>query len=171
MSFDRQGAHYYSDVMMDTNFYGPRTSKDTRLTVPNPDVHTVRTGNDDNLDMNPWRWGLPNVIDRPMSRQYETVSSNRGGSEGKKIVTMLDSRMNLNGLSLVAAESGGGKSSEKEQGSFISAGTVPETGPDSNSLKKDVGLNYTKDVGNSKELVKTSRENFMKSRTDKGIKI
>jgi len=167
---DRVGAHFYDDPMMDTNWYGPRNSKDTSLMIPNKEVHVVRTSQDQNLDFDSWKRGLQTIFEHPMQREYETVSSNRGSDEGKNIILDFDPLKDRNAFSLTDFEPGGYKKTKKEPESYVAPNVVPKTGPENHSLNRNMALNQTHDVGNGKKLSKDSRENFMKSREAKGIK-
>lgn len=148
--FDRTGRRHYKDVMLDSNFFGPKDSKNCALMNTNIEVHTAAGGNDGNLTGLERLKSVGYVPLPTVSRPVKTSKRRAEGDSGlrpnqggmKHLLDTFDVNSNLVAMQSYQFKFGGTRPINTGQAVFVEGRTseLPKTNPYQEELDKNVAL-------------------------------
>lgn len=167
----RVGYRFGNGNNAESNFAGAKDSKNTRLTVRNPDVHTVGSGREGTLNHGNGTSSVPDIM-RDFRPTRSEASVTYGPDAFVASSTKMTGMINLYDDGPVSAYpykhfKNGGTGGTKETIAMIGAnGTLPNDNPAFTSLNTAAGADFTYLTGSGRrdfaQFDAMAKKNFMK---------
>jgi hypothetical protein len=166
-----------ASVMMDSKDFGPKNRMNTRLTEPNPEVHTVTSDNNGNLNYGDRKRGVPDLF--LQSSPVPIVGRDAYGPDSfvmpsASMGRLVNTHDAMNPINAMLSENFkvGGTGTIRDQESTMGAGNDMQ--PSFSSVDDARGLNFTYYTSKSSEFThydKVAKRNFMSKLSERVLDI
>lgn len=184
MPTEMVGNRGYADYCMDFDYKGAKDSKNTLLTISQPFVHDMCTGNEQNRVMGNFRSRSSDAsyfgkrIRSHIRRPQDAIPGGcngpvfcKTGTAFKKagVITMHDSQHYLHAVTAKQFDYGGTEFKQPDKrDAMIAPHEIPETGPEDESLNNSWGLHYAHNLKKFDSVVNAHKQNFMNGIANQG---